>query len=101
MSSMRTCCVLCWAVAKEKEDILAASKAIVNAPKASMTALCKSKAVTLGDQKILAAVRKLDLSGVAAFFSSFGRWRVHLFVMKNVALSADRCVCLWVSSPRV
>jgi hypothetical protein len=44
-------------VGAEREALLAASKAVVEASSASITALAKSKAVSLGDQKILAAVR--------------------------------------------
>ena len=46
-------------VEAEKAQLLAASQAVVGVAKDSMEALMKSKALSLGDQKILAAVRVL------------------------------------------
>jgi len=47
----------CHAVAAEREAVAAVSRAVVDAPKASLSALCRSKAVTIEEQKVLAAVR--------------------------------------------
>ena len=44
-------------MAAEREALVAASQAVVSAPKASMDALCRSKTVPIADQKVLAAVR--------------------------------------------
>ncbi len=44
-------------MAAEREAVAAVSRAVVDAPKASLSALCRSKAVTIEEQKVLAAVR--------------------------------------------
>ena len=61
---MVSLCLCVTAVAAERDAVAVASRAVVDAPKASVTALCRSKAVTIQEQKVLAAVSVLGLLDV-------------------------------------